>query len=397
MRTLWALAFAVSAFAQDWPQFRGPSGEGHATGKNLAAEWSESKNIRWKTPIPGTGWSSPVIGGNRIWLTSAANEGKSLRLIAVDKSTGKILLDKELFTVDVPAKIHKKNSFASPTPILDGDRLYIHFGMQGTACVRTNGEAVWQTRLDYNHVHGNGGSPILSNGKLYINCDGGESQYVVALDAATGKQSWRADRKTYMAFATPHMIRVKGADQFISPSAWRTVSYDPETGKENWWVTYGDGFSNVPRPVFGHGLVFLTTGFHKPEVIAVKPDGKGDVTSSHIVWRLDRGAPLTPSPLLAGDELYVVSDNGIATCVDAKTGKIHWRERIGGNHSASPTFADGRIYFLSEEGESVVIKPGTTFEKIASNQLDGRFLASPAISDNAIFLRSAEHLYRIQK
>lgn len=397
MRFVPALALGVSVFAQDWPQFRGPSGEGHATGKNLATEWSESKNIRWKTPIPGTGWSSPVIGGNRIWLTSAANEGKSLRLISIDKNTGKILLDKELFTVDSPAKIHKKNSFASPTPILDGDRLYIHFGMQGTACVRTNGDIVWQTRLDYNHVHGNGGSPILSNGKLYINCDGGDSQYVVALDAATGKQSWRADRKTYMAFATPHMIRVKGADQFISPSAWRTVSYDPETGKENWWVTYGDGFSNVPRPVYGHGLVFLATGFHKPEVIAVKPDGKGDVTASHIVWRLDRGAPLTPSPLLVGDELYVVSDNGIATCVDAKSGKIHWRERIGGNHSASPTFADGRIYFLSEEGESVVVKPGTVFEKIAANQLDGRFLASPAISDNAIFLRSAEHLYRIQK
>lgn len=397
MRILWALPAAVSLLAQDWPQFRGPDGEGHASGKNLAAEWNESKNIRWKTPIPGTGWSSPVIGGDRIWLTTATEEGKSLRLIAVDKSSGKIILDKELFRIESPAKIHKKNSFASPTPILDGDRLYVHFGMQGTACVRMRGEIVWKTKLDYNHVHGNGGSPILSGNRLYINCDGGDSQYVVALDAATGAQVWRADRKTYMAFATPHMIRVKGADQFISPSAWRTVSYDPETGKENWWVTYGDGFSNVPRPVFGHGLVFLATGFHKPEVIAVRPDGKGDVTASHIVWRLDRGAPLTPSPLLVGDELYVVSDNGIATCVDAKSGKIHWRERIGGNHSASPTFADGRIYFLSEEGEAVVIKPGQTFEKIASNVLDGRFLASPAISGNAIFLRSAENLYRIQK
>jgi glucose dehydrogenase len=387
----------VSLVAQDWPQFRGPGGDGHATGSDLAAEWGESKNIRWKASIPGAGWSSPVISGDRIWLTTATKAGTSLRLVSLDKASGKVLLDKEIFAVSDPAKIHAKNSFASPTAIVDGDRLYLHFGMQGTACVRTNGEIVWKTRFDYNHVHGSGGSPILSNGKLYINCDGADSQYVAALDAATGKELWRAGRKTYMAFATPQLIRHGSGVQLISPSAWRTISYDPETGKELWWVTYGEGFSNVPRPVFGHGMVYVATGFYTPEILAVRPDGNGDVTSSHIAWRFGRGVPLTSSPLLAGEELYIVSDNGIATCLDARSGQLRWRERIGGNHSASPTLADGRIYFLSEEGESLVIRPGKTFQKIASNRLDGRFLASPAVSGRAIFLRSAEHLYRIEK
>ncbi len=386
---------AAALFAEDWPEFRGPTGQGHSSETGLALEWSESKNIAWKVAAPA-GWSSPSVVGGRIWITGSAAGGKSLRLLSLDAKTGKTVLDKELFTIDSVRKIHAKNSYASPTPIVDNGLVYVHFGSQGTACVRTDGEIVWKTRFDYDHVHGNGGSPVLSNGLLFLNCDGGDQQFAIALDAATGERKWKSDRKTYMAFATPLMISAAGRMQFISPSAHRTVSYDPSTGKELWYVTYGEGFSNVPRPVFGHGLVFLSTGFNTPAMIAVRADGKGDVTGSHVAWQLQRGAPHTPSPVLVGEELYFVSDRGIATCVDAATGKIHWQERLGGNHSASPTVAAGRIYFLSEEGESAVIAPGKEFKKLAANQLDGRFLASPAVSGGAIFLRSATHLYRIE-
>jgi len=393
MRLATCLLLALHLPAQDWPEFRGPGAQGHATGKDLPVNWSESKNIRWKTAIPGLGWSSPAVAGGRIWLTTAASQGASLRLIAADAATGKITLDKEIFASDPAKKIHAKASHASPTPIVDGQRIYVHFGSQGTAAVDLNGEVIWKTRFNYEHVHGNGGSPALHNGVLYLNCDGGDIQYVVALDAATGKQKWRVDRKTYMAFATPLVHN----GEVISPSAHWTAGYDLETGRENWRVTYGDGFSNIPRPVVGHGMVFLSSGFMQPVMLGVRLGGKGDVTGSHVAWSLQRGAPHTPSPILNGDELFIVSDKGIATCIEARTGKVHWQERVGGNHSASPTLAEGRIYFLSEEGESVVISASREFRKLATSSLDGRFLASPAVVGRAIYLRSATHLYRIEK
>jgi len=219
----------------------------------------------------------------------------------------------------------------------------------------------------------------------------------VALDKRTGKIRWKSPRKGYQAYTTPLKIQVEGKDQLISPGAYRAIAYEPLTGKEIWSVRYGEGYSNVPRPVYGHGLVFICSGFEQAELLAVRPDGRGDVTDSHIAWSLKRAVPLTPSPLLVGDELYLVSDNGIASCLDAKTGKAHWQQRLGGNHSASPIFADGRIYFLNEEGESVVIKPGKEFKKLATNQLDGQTLASMAVSDRSIYIRSANHLYRLRQ
>ena len=390
------LLLSLLLVMQDWPQFRGPTGQGVSDEKGLPLTWSETKNVRWKVAIPGRGWSSPVIQGDRIWLTTATEEGKSLRVIAVDRNTGAILQNVEVFHLKSAKLTNSKNSFASPTPVVEGDRVYLHFGAFGTACITQSGEIVWKTRLEYdNGQHGTGGSPVIYEDLLILSCDGNDVQFVVALDKATGKVRWKKMREGYQAYTTPLVVSLPGGDQVISPGALRAIAYEPRTGKEIWQVKYGEGFSNVPRPVYGVGLVFICTGFQQASLLAIKPDGHGDITKSKIEWRLDRGVPLTPSPLLVGNELYMVSDNGIATCVDAKTGQELWRARLGGNHSASPIYADGKIYFLSEEGESVVIAPGRELKHLATNQLDGPTLASMAVSSGSLFIRSATHLYRI--
>lgn len=390
------LFISLLFFSQDWPEFRGSTGQGHSDERGLPLVWSETKNVRWKTAIPGRGWSSPAIQGDRIWLTTAADDGKSLRAICVDRNTGAILQNVEVFRLKSQGNLNSKNSQASPTPVLEGDRVYLHFGAYGTACITQSGEIVWKTRLDYdNGQHGPGGSPVVYDNLLIMSCDGQDVQYVVALDKLIGKVRWKKLREGYQAYTTPLVVRLPAGDQVISPGAFRAVSYEPRTGKEIWQVRYGDGFSNVPRPVYSNGLVFICTGFQQPSLLAVRLDGRGDVTKSHIAWTLKRGVSLTPSPLLIGDELYMVSDNGVASCVDAKTGVPHWQVRLGGNHSASPIYADGRIYFLSEEGESVVIAPGKEFKALAKNQLDGPTLASMAVSKGSIFVRSQTHLYRL--
>lgn len=397
MRALIILVLlAVSVLAEDWPEFRGPTGQGISDERGLPLTWSETKNVKWKIAIPGQGWSSPAIIGDRIWLTSATEEGKSLRAICVDRNTGAITQNVEVFRIKSLGPMSPKNSVASPTPVLEGDRVYLHFGAHGTACITQAGEIVWKTRLDYdNGQHGPGGSPVLYENLLIVSCDGNNYQFVAALDKQTGKTKWKKMRQGYQAYTTPLVVKLPGGDQVISPGAFRAVAYEPRTGKEIWQVTYGDGFSNVPRPVYGNGLVFICTGFQEPSLLAVRLEGRGDVTRKQVAWSLKRGAPLTPSPLLVGDELYMITDNGIATCVDAATGKEHWKARVGGNHSASPIFADGRIYFLSEEGESVVMAPGKEFKVLAKNELNGETLASMAVSGSSIFVRSRTHLYRL--
>jgi outer membrane protein assembly factor BamB len=397
-RTLLAQLLAAPLAAEDWPQFRGPSGQGHSAEKGLPLQWSADRNVRWKTPVPGAGWSSPSIAGDRIWLTAATNDGTSLRVLSIDPNSGKIALNTEVFNVsDRGPGIHKKNSFASPTPIVDGDRVFVHFGFYGTACLDTKGKVLWKQVLKYEPQHGPGGSPALFEDLLIISCDGFDAQYVVALDAGTGKIRWKTPRgKGTQAYTTPLLIDFEGSAQVISPGANRAYSYDPRTGKELWYIEYGSGFSNVPRPVFAHGLVYICSGFFQPVLFAVRPNGRGNVTTSHVAWQHGRAVPLTPSPVIVGNEIYIISDNGIATCLDAKTGASHWQERIGGNHSASPVHADGRIYFLSEEGDCTVIAPGTAFRKLAQNTIGERTLASIAVSDGAIFLRGDRHLYRLE-
>lgn len=395
------LAGAAAAGAGDWPEFRGPDGQGHSAEQGLPVEWSESRNVAWKTAVPGLGWSTPAIADGRAWVTTATadDEGGSLRLLAFDVESGRKAVDAELFRTGDESAPNPKNSLASPSPIVDRGRVYAHFGTYGTAALTTAGDVVWTAQFICETQHGNGGSPILHDGLLILSCDGFDAAFVVALDARTGAVRWRTDRDepVSQAYSTPLAIRVGGRDQIVSVGAFRTSAYDPATGAEIWRVRYARGFSNVPRPVYGRGLVYLATGFQTPSVIAVRPDGSGDVTDTHVAWRLRRGAPHTPSPLLVGDALYVVSDQGVVTCVDAATGETRWRERIGGNYSASPVFADGRIYFQSEEGKTTVAAPGAEFRALATNQLDGATLASMAVSEGALFLRTSTHLYRIEE
>jgi outer membrane protein assembly factor BamB len=393
---------APSATAQsaDWPEFRGPGGQGLSTETNLPLEWSETKNVAWKAAIRGRGWSSPVIANGRVWVTTAVTDarGVSLRALAFDVESGKELVNAEVFRLSNGNLKNSKNSHASPTPIVQGDRVYLHFGGEGTAALEAaSGAIVWKAQFPYASQHGAGGSPALYKDLLIFSGDGHYEAWVMALDKHTGKVRWKTERRKPFdqAYTTPLVISSGGRDQIVSVGAYRAAAYNPDTGKEIWMVRYEDGFSNVPRPVFGHGLVYITTGFFEPAVLAVRTDGTGDVTGTHVAWSMTRGAPFTPSPLLVGDELYVISDLGILSCVDAKTGKLYWQQRVGGNHSASPVFADGRIYFLSEEGVATVIAPGKTYQKLATSELDGATLASIGVSGGALFIRSLTHLYKI--
>lgn len=391
------LLFASISTAGDWPQFRGPDGEGHSAEKNLPLTWSETEHVGWKAELPGLGWSSPAIVGKQIWLTTATDDGHSLRVLCVDCDSGKVLHNVEVFHKDEPGSIHKKNSYASPTPVIEGNRVYLHYGALGTACVSTSGDILWTTTLKYNHRHGPAGSPVLFGDLLILSCDGTDVQYVTALDKQTGKEVWRTDREGKMAYATPLIVPVNGKPQLISPGGEWVQGYDPATGKEIWRVRYPGGYSVVPRPVVGHGLTFVSSSYDTATLYAIRLGGEGDITDSHVVWKLTKGAPHNPSTLLVGDDLYVVSDKGILTCLDAKSGEQHYQERLGGNFSASPLFADGRIYLLDEDGKCTVIAPGKEYKVLAENQLPGRTLASISTADGAMFLRTDTALYRLQK
>lgn len=394
--------------AADWPQFRGPGGQGHSDATNLPLTWSETENIKWKVPVAGLGWSSPAIKGDQIWITSAVDDGKTLHAIALDRATGKSLHDVTIFELAEPGPVHAKNSHASPTPLIEGDRVYVHYGAHGTACLKTDGTIVWKTQdLKHDHRHGPGGSPVIFEDLLILNCDGSDIQFVVALDKNTGEIRWKKKREHIgedrltgksnvpMSYTTPLLTEINGTIQLLSSGADSIVSYNPRNGEEYWWFRY-DGYSNVPRPVVGKGLVFISSGYDRPEFYAVKVDGTGDVTESHLGWNMKKAAPLNPSPLLVGDELYLVDDDGIATCLDAVTGTQHWQKRIGGNFSASPTLADGKIYLLDEDGKTTVLAPGKKYEVLATNTLEGRTLATPAMVDHSVFLRTDTHLYRIE-
>ena len=390
---------------EDWPEFRGPTGQGTSTAIGLPTEWSATKNVAWKVPVPGAGWSSPAISGGRIFLTTGvpnASGGVSLRALALDVASGRALWETEVFSATEASvkPVHTKNSPASPTAIVEGDRIYLHFGHHGTACLDRAGKILWRNHsLRYDPLHGNGGSPALAGDRLVFNSDGTKDPFVVALEKATGEVAWKVPRgitvKSYFSFCTPLVISVNGRIQIITPGSGAVWALDPKDGREIWRVRYGEGYSVVPRPVFAHGLLFIATGFNRADLLAIRPDGEGDVTDTHVAWRTTKGAPLTPSVVVAGDELYGVADSGIATCWDAKTGTVHWQERLEGNYSASPIVAEGKIFFLSEEGVGTVVKAAQTFEKIATNKLEERALASYAVADGALFIRTAGHLYRI--
>jgi len=395
----WVAACLIGA--GDWPQFRGPKADAHVTATTGPVEWSDTQNVVWKTKVPGLGWSSPVIVDGKIYLTTAVpqGEGLSLRAMALDAKTSRVIWDQEVRAVAKTPSIHTKNSHASPTPIVHEGAVYVHFGALGLARLAvTDGTKQWLcTELDYPPLHGCGGSPVLHDGKLFVICDGSQNPFVAAVDAQSGRVAWKTQRSVKArishSFATPTIAMVEGKAQLMAPGPDHFAAYDPQTGAELWRVN-APGWSVVPQPTVAFGLVIYNHDYDNPELMAVRLGGKGDVTESHVAWRLKRGAPSTPSPLLVGEELYFVSDKGIASCVNAKTGEVHWTERVEGNYSASPLFVNGRVLFLNETGVATWVKVGQQFELLGKNAVPGRTLATPAFYDGAMYLRTDEVLYK---
>jgi outer membrane protein assembly factor BamB len=419
------LGFVVMAEDANWPEFRGPRGDGATTSKNLPQHWSETENVRWKTPIHGRAWSSPVIWKSQIWLTSATEDGRQLYVVCVDKDSGKILLDQKLFDVEKPQFAHKFNSYASPTPAIEDGRVYISFGSPGLACLDTKSfKVLWERRdFECNHYRGAGSSPILYKDRVFLNFDGSDHQFIVALDKKTGRTLWRKERSIDFkdlkpdgkpdsdgdwrkAFATCQVASFGGSPQLLSQGAKAFYAYNPSNGDELWRIEERNNHSAGTRPAVGNGLIYFPTGWSQGQTLAVHPGKNGEVLDANtdsatnselrVVWKSKRSTPKKPALTLHGDLLFGVEDGGVATCWDAKTGDVIWNERIGGNYSASPLIADGRVYCFSEEGKTVILSASRTFAKLGENTLGDGFMASPAVSGKALYLRSKSQLYRVE-
>ena len=413
-------AAATVLRADDWPQFRGPTGDGMAVATNLPLTWSPTQHVTWKVPVPGRGRSSPVILGDRIWLTTAIETGLRtyaegpdqlqqaervvIGVICLDRATGKQLYQADLFPVEHPAPVNLLNSYATPTPVVEPGRLYCDFGTFGTACLDSDtGQVLWKRQLSLDHHQGPGSSPILDKNLLILVRDGRDQQYVTALNKQTGETAWKTDRPPISSpireyrksFSTPLVFEAAGRRQMVVPGAQWLVAYEPETGKEIWRVDDVKGETVAPRPVYGRGLVYLSTGIinGRAQLWAVRVDGLGDVTSTHLAWKLPTPIGAMPSPLLVGRELYLLNDDGIVSCVDALSGEVLGRCRTGGNYAASPVHAEGRIYCFNRQGKTVVLGANKELKVLAENHLDGPVFASPALVGSAIYLRTDSHLY----
>jgi outer membrane protein assembly factor BamB len=402
-----ALLPAAAVAGDNWPQFRGPNGAGTTDATGLAVHWSEGENVRWKTPIHGKGWSSPVARGEQVWLTTAPPDGKERYAVCVDRHTGKVLHDILVFTDENPAFCHAFNSYASPTPAIEEGRVYVHFGSAGTACLDTaTGKTLWARRdLPCDHWRGPGSSPVLYGDLLFLTFDGYDRQYVAALDKKTGATVWRKDRDidygttdgdAKKAYATPTVVDAAGRLQLVSPSAGAAVAYDPFTGREIWKVRHG-GMNVAQPPLSGNGLLYLCTGDGGFRLYALRPDGRGDVTQSRLAWKYARNVPSRCGPLLVGDLLFFNSEQGVVTCLDAKNGKEVWVARLKGPFSASPLYAEGRLYFFNQDGAAYVVEAGRTWKLLATNTLDDGFMASPAVAGKSLFLRTKTHLYCVER
>jgi outer membrane protein assembly factor BamB len=424
---LFAALSALSAAAGEtnWPEFRGLRQNGVSVATNLPLHWSEAENIKWQTPIHGKAWSSPVIWGNQLWLTTATEDGRELGVLCVDADTGKIVRDEKLFDVEKPQAAHAFNSYASPTPVIEQGRIYISYGSPASACLDTGtGKVLWSRRdIECNHYRGAGSSPILYSNLVILNFDGSDRQFVIALDKATGKTVWQTkrsidfkdlgpDNKPEMngdfrkAFATCQIAPVNGRDVLLSQGSKALYAYEPLTGEELWRLEERSNYSGCTRPVLGGGLIFVPSGFSSGQILAVRPGKKGDVVDANdpaatnaqlrVAWKTKRNAPKKPSLLLVDDLLYAIDDNGTATCWEAATGTNVWTEHVGGHYSAAPLASPGRIYLFSETGKTTVFATGREFKMLAENQLGDGFMASPAVTGNALFLRSRTRLYRVE-
>lgn len=415
------LLTAPAVAQEDWTMFRGPAGSGVSKATGLPLTWSEKtgENIVWKTPIPGKGWSSPVVLGKQVWLTTAPADGKSRSAVCVDRDSGKILEEVKVF--DTPKKLytdHVFNSHASPSPVVEDGRVYVHYGSGGTACIDTRTFEILWTRTDFtcDHWRAPGSSPVVWGDLLFLTFDGHDKQYVVALDKRDGKTVWRKDRKIdwqnkdgdyKKAYSTPAVVMVDGRALLVSPSAGGTIAYDARTGDEVWTVHHRKTMNASAPPLVGRGRVYVTTAYGS-ELLAIKPNGKGEVTDTHVDWKV-KGAqvPSRPAPLLADGLIYMVNDAALATCLDAESGKEVWKQRLGDKFTSSPIHVEGRLYaWTQDDGRCFVLSAGREGGKVvATNQLgdperrseqDG-CMATPAVAGKAFFVRTKRALYRIEK
>ena len=394
-------SLVLRAHAQEsWPEYRGPTGDGHAPTARLPLTFDDTK-VRWKTPIHDRGWSSPVVWGNQIWLTTASEDGRRMYAICVARDTGAIVHDRMLLENENPDFCHPQNSYATPTPAIEAGRVFVHFGKYGTFCMNTaTADTIWERRdLECNHWRGPASSPILHAGKLFVAFDGYDVQYVVALDTSSGDIVWRKKRDIdygtdngdlKKAYCTAQIIDVDSQQQLVLPSAIASIAYDPSTGEMLWRVYHG-GMNASARPVYGDGLVFITNGMGK--MIAVKPTVRGDIPDSHIAWESSKSVAKKASQLYDAGLFYMVSDGGVISCRKASTGEVLWQHRAGGEYAASPILASDRLYFFDREGKYLVLKPGTTFELLAEGTFGDGYMASPAVVGNELILRSKTHLY----
>lgn len=419
------LAVSVVALSADnWPEFRGPHGNGHSDATNLPTTWSETQNVKWKTPVHDKGWSSPVVWGNQVWVTTATDKGDKHYAVGLDRETGKVVHDILLFEVKVGPPPAKKgpptqmasyeewasfNSYASPTPAIEEGRLYAHFGSTGTACVDTaTGNVLWkQTDLKCNHHRGPGSSPILVGDLVILTFDGFDVQFLVALNKKDGKVAWQRDRNFHSpevngdyrkAYSTPQVVKAGGKELLVSPSAGATAAYDPKTGEEVWRVVHG-GMNAAYRPVAGGGLVFSASSDGGEGLVAIKPDGTGNITKSHIEWKSKVGIPNRTSFLVVGDNLLFVNSGGIARCVSVKDGKEKKNIRLetrGANVWASPFVAVGKWWVFDDAGNGFVLSADEKLDVLAVNKLAEGGRASPAAVGHAIYHRTFTHLYRIE-
>ena len=419
---IWALLVCARNAVADWPDFRGPWANGYASAPSstnhigLPLHWSETEHVKWKTSIPHFGLSSPIILGNQVWLTTASTDGHDFFAICVDSESGKILFNEPIFHCADPEPLgNDLNSYASPSAVVEPGRVYVHFGSYGTACLDTRDFKVLWKRDDLpcRHFRGPGSSPILFGDFIILSMDGIDLQYMVALDKQTGTTIWKTDRTANWndleangrprgdgdyrkAYYTPIVANVQDHIQIITAGSKAAYGYDPLTGREIWKVDF-TGFSGASRPVYGKGVAYICTGHGRGEVLAIRADGSGDITGSNIQWRGTRGSPCMPSPVLVEDLLFVVSDGGIASCLDATTGKQYWQERLGGDFAASLLYGDGRLYCFGQNGTATVIEASRNFQVLATNKLDQGCLASPAVDGRALILRTKTHLYRIEE
>lgn len=393
--------------SDNWPQFLGPMGNSVAADSKLPTEIGEDKNLVWKTTIHGRGWSSPVIWGNQIWIGTATEDGKKFYGICVEKDSGKILHDLLLFEEAEPKFCHEMNSYASPSPVIEEGRVYLHFGSYGTACVdTTNGNVLWSRRdLPCDHFRGPGSSPIIYKDLLIVHYDGFDFQYIVAMNKLTGETVWKKDRDINYetdngdfkkAYCTPLIIEVDGQDQLISPTSKATLALNPLTGDEFWRIHYA-GFSATARPLVYKDKVIINSGFGTAELFAVKPTGKGDVTDTHVVWHQPKGIGSKPSSVIANGLLFSVLDAGVLSCFDPETGEQIWKERLEGNqYSSTPLVAHNLLYLFDHNGNALVVEAAREYKLVSHGKLEQGCLASPAASGNALFVRTKNALYRFE-